>query len=249
VRRRRRLVTVWSVLTLLLTLAGCQGPSTPQQPRVQESDPATLARQAFDRKDWAAAAPLLRTAIQRDTGSLELHYKLAITASYLSLVDEAVTEFEWVVAHAAEGSEEMRVAREWLTAAKSRDVTTVADGSRRPGSATRAEEGRTGDSGISGTVTWAESGRAPEIKRRMQLHLIALPGQQSVEEQRFTIRTDEDGRYAFTKVPPGVYKLTNTVAGPPLWRLRVTIAPGRETPLDLNNANSVTSRDDFPDKG
>jgi hypothetical protein len=180
-----------------------------------------------------------------------LHYKLAITASYLSLVDEAVTEFEWVVAHAAEGSEEMRVAREWLAAAKSRDVTTasVADGSRRPASATRAEDGRVGDSGISGTVTWAESGGAPEIKRRMQLHLIALPGQQSVEEQRFTIRTDENGRYAFTRIPPGMYKLTNTVAGPPLWRLRVTIPPGRETTLDLNNANSVTSRDDFPDRG
>jgi hypothetical protein len=193
----------------------------------------------------------LRTAVQRDTESLELHYKLAITASYLSLLDEAVTEFEWVVAHATEGSEEVRVAREWLTAAKSRDVTTarVADGSRQPASPTRPEDGRVGDSGISGTVTWTESGGAAEVKRRMQVHLIALPGQQSVEEQRFTIRTDENGRYAFLKIPPGMYKLTNTVAGPPLWRLRVTIAPGRETTLDLNNANSVTSRDDFPDKG
>jgi protocatechuate 3,4-dioxygenase beta subunit len=67
-----------------------------------------------------------------------------------------------------------------------------------------------------------------------------------VEEGRFTVRTDQDGRYVFTKIPPGAYKLTNTVAGPPLWRLRVTIAPGRETTLDLNNGNSLTVRDDFP---
>ena len=218
---------------------------------MQDPDPATLARQAFDRKDWAAAAPLLRTAIQRETGSLELHYKLAITTSYLSLVDEAVTEFEWVVAHAGEGSEEMRVAREWLAAAKSRDVTTASatGGSSQPASASSASDGRTGDSGISGTVTWAESGGPPEVKRRMQVHLIALPGQKSVEEQRFTVRTDQDGRYVFANVPPGAYKLTNTVAGPPLWRLRVTIAPGQAMTLDLNNANGVTSRDDFPDRG
>ena len=60
------------------------------------------------------------------------------------------------------------------------------------------------------------------------------------------VRTDQDGRYVFTKIPPGAYKLTNTVAGPPLWRLRVTIDPGRETTLDLNNGNSLTVRDDFP---
>jgi hypothetical protein len=241
----RLFVRIWSALALVLTLSACQQSSTPQTPRVQETDPATLAREAFDRKDWAAAAPLLRTAIERDKESLDLHYKLAISASYLSLIDEAVTHFEWVVAHAAQQSEEARIAREWLAAAKSREGATTSarapDGSREPVSGPRV-----GDSGISGTVTLAEGGGSPELKRRMQVHLIALPGQQTVEEGRFTVRTDQDGRYAFTKIPPGVYKLTNTVAGPPLWRLRVTIAPGRETTLDLNNGNSLTVRDDFP---
>jgi hypothetical protein len=241
----RLFVRIWSALALVLTLSACQQSSAPQTPRVQEADPATLAREAFDRKDWAAAAPLLRTAIERDQESLDLHYKLAISASYLSLIEEAVTHFEWVVAHAAQQSEEARIAREWLAAAKSREGTTTSvrgpDGSGEPVSGPRV-----GDAGISGTVTLAEGGGSPEVKRRMQIHLIALPGQQTVEEGRFTVRTDQDGRYAFTKIPPGVYKLTNTVAGPPLWRLRVTVAPGRETTLDLNNGNSLTVRDDFP---
>lgn len=244
----RGFVRIGSVLTLVLAVSACQQSPAPQKPRVQEQDPAVLARQAFDSKDWAAAAPLFRTAIARDKESLELHYKLAISASYLSLVDEAVTEFEWVVAHAAEASEEARVAREWLAAAKpgeaARTTSAVADRSRDA-----VADSRVGDTGISGTVTWAEAGGSPEVKRRMQVHLIALPGQQTVEEQRFTIRTDENGRYVFTKIPPGAYKLTNAVAGQPLWRLRVTIAPGRETTLDLSNANSVSVRDDFPNQG
>ena len=66
-------------------------------------------------------------------------------------------------------------------------AATTADASRSTTSASSGD-GRVGDSGISGVVTWSESGRAPEIKRRMQLHLIALPGQQSVQEQRFTVR-------------------------------------------------------------
>jgi hypothetical protein len=212
---------------------------------VQEQDPVVLARRAFEGKDWTAAVPLFRTAIGRDKESLELHYKLGISASYLSLIDEAMTEFEWVVAHAAPASEEARIAREWLAAAGSRrggTTTSAAPGGARDG----VGDPRVGDAGISGTVTWAEAGSSPEVKRRMQVHLISLPGQQTVEEQRFTVRTDQDGRYVFTKIPPGAYKLTNTVAGPPLWRLRVTIAPGQETTLDLSNANSVNARDDFP---
>ena len=45
---------------------------------------------------------------------------------------------------------------------------------------------------------------------------------------------------------PGVYKLTNRVAGKPLWRLRVELKPGESASLDLSPANSVTQRDDFP---
>lgn len=244
----RGLVRIWSALTLVLAVSACQDSPAPQKPRVQEQDPVALARQAFEGKDWAAAAPLFRTAIGRNTESLELHYKLAISASYLSLVDEAMTEFEWVVAHAVPASEEARIAREWLAAAGPRREGTTT--SAAPGGARESiADSRVGETGISGTVTWAESGNRPEVKQRMQVHLIALPGQQTVEEQRFTVRTDENGHYAFTKIPPGDYKLTNTVAGPPLWRLRVTIAPGRETSLDLNNANSLNVRDDFPNQG
>jgi hypothetical protein len=242
--------TLCSAVVLVVALAACKAPSTssPSAPAVRETDPATLGREAFDRRDWAAAAPLLRTAITRDAENVDLHYRLAITASYLSVMDEAGREFEWVLAHAREGSEEARTARQWLADAGAHGATpgrddTTSD-SRESASATRV-----GESGISGIIMWAEAGRSPEPKRRMQVNLAALPGQQTVTEQRFTVRTDQDGRYVFSKIPPGMYKVTNTVAGTPLWRLRVRIEPGRETTLDLDNGNSIGVRDDFPDPG
>jgi hypothetical protein len=40
--------------------------------------------------------------------------------------------------------------------------------------------------------------------------------------------------------------LTNKVAGSPTWRLRVKLAPGEITSLDLGEDNSARVRDDFP---
>ena len=79
----------------------------------------------------------------------------------------------------------------------------------------------------------------------MQLHLIALPGQQTVEEGRLTVRTDQDGRYVFTKIPPGVYKLTVTAPGMstltstqiPLHAGEVRIVP----PVTLSVSGGTTS--------
>jgi len=64
----------------------------------------------------------------------------------------------------------------------------------------------------------------------------------------FRIRTDQAGRYRFPKVPPGVYKLTDTAAGPARWRLRVELGPGQEMNLDLGPDNGTKVRDDFPDR-
>src|SRR2546428_13481223 len=63
--------------------------------------------------------------------------RLAIASSWLDRRDEAMTEFEWVVAHAAVTSDEARVAREWLAGARSRSVAragaAVADTAGRGG--------------------------------------------------------------------------------------------------------------------
>jgi hypothetical protein len=80
----------------------------------------------------------------------------------------------------------------------------------------------------------------------MQLHLTGIPGTSS-KEQRYTIRTDDEGRYEFKRIVAGPYKVTDRVAGTPTWRLRVEVEPGRDTAFDLSPTNSISVRDDFPD--
>ena len=239
-RRRRELLAGPVLLAVVLGLAGCgRSPSAPE-PSAAGVDPVTLARQAFDRDDCAAAAPMFRTLAGREPENLEFHFKLGMCTSHLSLIDETVREFQWVLAHAPDGSAEAETAQEWLTKAGHLSSATASASDSSSG----ADE-RGGDSGVSGMVTWAEPGAEPQPSQRMQVHLIALPGQE-IAEQRFTVRTDQDGRYSFKRIPAGSYKVTSSVGGTPQWRLQVKLEPGRETTLDLNSGNSVSVRDDFP---
>jgi len=160
-----------------------------------------------------------------------------VSASYLDLTDEAVREFEWVVSHGRADSPEARLAREWLA---SRSRPAAAGATPQPAAAsdpTRAT--------LAGTVTWEENG-VSQPKPWVRLFLKGVKGS-PVENEFYRFQSGQDGTYRVTGVAPGDYSLTNRVAGPPIWRLRVTLKPGENAMLDLSPANSVTVRDDFPD--
>ena len=112
---RRALV----ITSLALTVLGCERAPAPVPTQVvnRAGDEAAEARKAMDRRDWSTAAPLFRSAIVADPENVSLHYGVAICASQLDLRDEAIKEFQWVLAHAATASEEARVARAWLVQA------------------------------------------------------------------------------------------------------------------------------------
>ena len=76
----------------------------------------------------------------------------------------------------------------------------------------------------------------------MTLFLIEQPSRVNY----YRLRTDEDGRFNFSKVAPGVYKLSDRVVGQPRWRLRVEVKPGEAAFLDLDPGNSTKAPDDFP---
>jgi len=170
---------------------------------------------------------------------------LAISDSWLDIRDEAMQEFEWVVAHAAAKSDEARVAREWLEGAKRR---AVAGG--RPGAAdTEAVRDETvGDSGVHGRIVWNE-GQGVEPLKRFQVHLYALNETGASKGMSYRVRTDREGNYKFAKIPPGTYKLTDTNVLTPKWRLKIQVRQGEDALVDLGPDNSLNVRDDFPKSG
>ena len=186
------------------------------------------------------AARLLREALVKDPANLKLHYYLAVSATRLDLIEEAVREFQWVVAHAPAGSAESQTARNWLTAAGRL-------GTGKTVAAAPTVETPANASSLHGQIVWTE-GELPVSKSRLQLFLKGLPNTPT-NEAYYVLRTDEEGRFNFKRVVPGPYKLTNRIAGEPLWRLRVQIRPGQDLALDLTPQNSLKNRDDFPQDG
>ena len=212
----------------------------PSVPATAEVDDAAEGHKAFDRQDWATAATHYRLAIQKAPATLLLHYRLAIAASWLDRRDEATTEFEWVVANATAGTEEARVARDWLAAARNRALART-ETSSEPA----AKDDWAGDSGVHGRVVWNE-GQGAEPLKRYQIHLYALGDDGKSKGISFRVRTDRDGNYRFEKIPPGTYKMTDNNVGDPKWRLKVELKQGEDAVIDLGPDNSVKTRDDFP---
>lgn len=229
-----------AAIGLSLAIGGCQRaaerPSITPGPVVGA---VAEARQALAMQAWAAAAPHLRAAIAQNPNDLFLHYSLAICATWLELRDEAIREFEWVAAHAPAESEEAKTAHQWLADARGRAQPTGARG----GSGL-APDPTPGDGGLHGIVLWGEAGQAPTLQRRLQLHLIGLPGSPT-KDRRYTLRSDEYGHYEFQRIVPGTYQLTNVIAGRPKWRVRVLVEAGRDVALDLTPGNGIGVRDDF----
>ena len=225
-----------AALLIVLALGACGSPAPPP---TAEYDVVAEALKAFERGDWVPAARLLRAAIVKQPTSLRLHYSLAVAASHLDLREETIREFQWVLANAP-GTAEAATAREWLIGAgvlRERPTETAA-------APPPPVDKEIGTSGLGGRVVW--TGGEPPVKiTRMQLFLKGVPGTPTKDIQ-YVLRTDEEGAFQFKSIAAGSYKITNRIAGQPLWRLRVEIPPGRDVRLDLGPQNSLPARDDFP---
>src|SRR5262245_63015 len=236
---RRVLVLVVSATTLAMTACGHEE-APPPSAAAAVVDDMVAARAALDRREWAVAVPHLRAALARDRENLFLHYQLGICASWLDQRDEAVQEFQWVLAHTPAGSDEARVAQQWLTEAGVLNPNAVADGAMPAQYGDRA----VGTSGVHGTIAWAPPDQIPAPQARFQIHLIGVSGTPT-SGLRYTMRTDKDGRYAFKSIIAGPYKLTDAIAGHPKWRLKVGLAPQTDVAQDLTPENGIERRDDF----
>ncbi len=234
---RRSLATL-AAIGLLLAIGGCQRAPEAAAP-TPVVDHAEEARKALAVQNWTGAAPHLRAALQKDAKSLFLHYNLAICATWLDVRDEAVREFEWVVAHAPGDSAEAKTARHWLADNRR--------GTRTGAAESAADDPKRGDSGLHGMVMWAEPGRNSTPQGRQQLVLAGLRDSPT-KELIYVVRADREGRYELKRIVAGPYQLRGEAAGGRTrWRLRVVLEPGQDLELDLSPENGVPARDDFPE--
>ncbi|MGH7339320.1 MAG: hypothetical protein ACREKH_02420 [Candidatus Rokuibacteriota bacterium] len=234
-------VLLLATLSVALSAVACRESPAPSPPKavVIDADPLDSARAAMGRHEYGAAAALLREVVVRRPADLEARYRLGVSASHLDAPDEARQAFEWVVAHGEPGAPEVRIAREWLSSG------TTADPTPAPVSASPAPRDPEPVNAEMAIVAGRAAG-AGGIKARLQLFLKGVPGT-PVQDEYHVLRTDQGGNFQFTNVVPGEYMLTSAIAGPPEWRLRVSLGKGERLRLDLAPSNHASLRDDFPD--
>jgi tetratricopeptide (TPR) repeat protein len=231
----------YALLVLLLLLAACQSPTPPSRLASSE-DPAGLAAQALATGRYADAVQLYRQALGEAPSKMELHYGLAVANSYLDRRDDAIREFRWVMQYGPPSAAEVEASRQWLIRAGA--LPPAAYAAADPNGPEK--ERGAGNASLEGHAVFAEGGQTPQPMQRQQLFLVGQPNSPT-QRERYNLRTDEHGNFKFPDVVPGPYKLTNRVAGQPIWRLRVELKASEVKVLELSPANSVTSQDDFPE--
>ena len=226
-----------ALCALALALGACQGPAAPPAPVAPAPSLSSQAADALDKGNYAKAADLYRQALAAAPDSLPLHYGLAVAASYLNSKEEAIREFRWVLRQAAKGSSESEAARKWLVSAGA-----IAEGESP---APASDETRpAGTASLEGQMVLPDGSRAA---RRMVI-MYGLPNT-ATKEERYQVRTDDNGRFRFPSLAAGPYMVTDAVGGKGNWRLRVEVQPGQAASLDLTPANLIKVKDDFPNQG
>lgn len=228
------------LIALLALLAACQAPPRPVQSSAPE-DPTRLAAHALAGGRYTDALELYRQALSEAPGKVSLHYGVGVASSYLDRRDDAVREFRWVVQYGPQNAPEVAAARQWLIRAGALPSTSLGT----PAPSRSGAERQAGNGSLEGRAIFAEAGQAPKPMARLQLFLVP---ESPTQEDRYHLRTDENGNFKFPNVIPGPYKLVDRVAGQPIWRLRVELKPSDAKVLELTPANSLAMQDDFPER-
>ena len=231
---------VCAALVVLVILAACQSPSPPARSTSSDT-PEVLAARALAAGRYTDAALLYREALGEASGKMELHYGLAVASSYLDRRDDAIREFRWVLQYGSPKAAEVEASRQWLIRAGALPPAAYTASPAGP-----EKERAAGNASLEGRAVFAEGGQTPQPMPRQQLFLVGQPNSPT-QRERYNLRTDERGNFKFPDVVPGPYKLTDRVAGQPIWRLRVEFKASEVKVLELTPANSTASLDEFPE--
>jgi tetratricopeptide (TPR) repeat protein len=224
-----------------LALAGCQTkPTGIAQPKVP-AGPLTAQLKAEGDALAAQGRHLeasvkYQTAVNKEPGNIPLRYALGVTLSHLDRSDEAAEHLKVVVARGPAGSEEVRLAREWLLAA----------GEAAAAAAQRAEKkvDKPKDAPDKGKLFGAIRWQGIDPRGRLITVRVSLEGD---DPTTFHERHSRDGfkigrSYEFHGLVPGRYRLVAENAGTRMWEQVVTVTAGKQTTLDLTDANAAVPK-------
>lgn len=229
--------SVW-VAVLLVVLVFRGGGTATVEPNLARPSPS-FTQQADELAalgEYAAAAVKYRSALEQEPDDISLRFALGAVLSHVGRQDETAEQFRWVVARGDPGSLEVRVARRWLVSAGLLGAPVTFASLKGPEEDQQASgTGSVPLGKVKGRTEWkgTESKGTP---RRVRIVLQGVDG--ANKEAVFDTSVNLGEPYEFDKVPPGDFRLTARRAGTQLWEQRVTVEAGRETVLDLSNANS-----------
>lgn len=230
-----------AALAMLLGLAaGCQrAPSPPAATPVGsmtadfKAQGDALARQG----QYAHASVKYLAALNQEPRSIPIRYALAVALSNLEgRRQETAEHFKVVMAQGIPGSDEVRLARQWLTAAGELEGSAGRRSEAAPPEESGPAKGR-----VQGRIQW----QAIDPRNERIEIAVGLEGEDNLNKFR---RPDfKIGRsYVFNNVPPGHYRLIAENSGTRMWEQRVTVEAGKETVLDLTESNATVSKDFKP---
>jgi len=232
--------SIWVALILVFFVFRGGG-TTPVELRPLASAPSLVlqADQLAALGQYAAAAEKYRAAVERDPDSASLRFALGTALSHVGRQGETVEQFQWVVTRGAPGSPEVEMARRWLTNAGvlAREVNFATpigpDQEASPQAAAPAPSTREG-SVAAGTV----KGRTELRGMPREIHLVLGSTDGAKRDMAFAKTVKLGEPFQFDNVPPGTYRLTveDSENDTWLWDLEVTVAPGKDTVLNLRNA-------------
>jgi tetratricopeptide (TPR) repeat protein len=236
-----RLRTLVAVAALA---AACQSSAPPAPaPTASTPDLATLRARGDTHLalgEYEAAATAYREAVALDGANQGLRHRLGVALARLGRLDEAAEAFRWVVDNGGGGSEEVRIARQWLA---ERDAAAKGDARRpeRPVFEKTADPAAARDAGrVEGRTEWADLD--PALVRPI-LQVVLEGDAPDTKGRRYAARTSLGDPYSVADVPPGRYKLMAQVGPIRLWETRVDVKPGGPTAVDLLPATSIAPKD------
>ncbi|HBH04265.1 MAG TPA: hypothetical protein DDZ42_20525 [Candidatus Rokubacteria bacterium] len=231
----------------LVLAGGCQQPQPPAPAAgAPTKGPLTAQLKAegdalMARGDYERAVVKYLAAVNQEPKDVSLRFALGVALSNLDRREETIEQFRFVAINGAPGSNEVKLAREWLAKAGALDGA-VPEGRQeaKPDTATASgpPKGR-----LAGRLQWG----GIEPRDHLVRITVAIAGEDDANRDvRMQGSNFKLGwGYDFKNLPPGAYRITAENAGTRMWELKVSVAPGKETVLDLTEANSLVTPKDF----